>query len=69
MKLEIKAYRSYADDVICVHLGGVLLGEIPVVGENRAGHGDDSSYFNSEEERVITESVIAWAKINIFNAV
>lgn len=69
MEINIRAYMSYGDDKICVHLGPVLLGEIPVIGESRAGHGDDSSYFKSEKERVIAESVIAWAKVHLFNAV
>lgn len=69
MKLEITADRFYGDDTVCVYLGTVMLGEIPVVGESQAGHGDDSSYFKSEEERIIAESVIAWAKVHLFNAV
>lgn len=69
MKLEIEALKMYGDDTLQIWLGPVLLGEIPVIGKSNAGHGDDSSYFESEEERIISESVAAWAKVNLFNAV
>lgn len=68
MKLEVEAYKMYGDPLISVFLGSVYLGDIPVVGESRAGHGDDSSYFQSEEERIVAESVAAWAKAHLFNA-
>lgn len=61
MKMEIEAFLHVGDETtVSVFLGSLHLGEIPAVSESRAGHGDDSSYFRSEEERIIAESIRDW---------
>lgn len=43
--------------IIVLLLGGFEIARVPAVRKSRAGHGDDSTYFNREEEEIITETV------------
>lgn len=67
MKLEIEAFFARSDDAISVYLGETFIGEIPAIAESRARHGDSSSYFESENQRIVSESIIAWVRENLPN--
>ena len=44
-------------DVVVVRFGGVDVASMPPIRKSKAGHGDDSSYFISEEEDIVAETV------------
>ena len=44
-------------EVVGVFFGDVKIAEIPPAVTSRAGHGDDSTYFASEERRIVAETV------------
>lgn len=54
-------------DVIEVYLGDTHIATLPITAEpSRAGHGDDSTYFASEERRILTETLAPYLQ-HIFN--
>lgn len=45
-------------DRVHLYLGETQIAELPVTAEpSRAGHGDDSSFFEAEERRIIEETI------------
>jgi hypothetical protein len=48
--------------VVVLYFGGAELIELEPIRESRAGHGDDSSFYESEERSIVQETVVAWLK-------
>jgi hypothetical protein len=45
-------------DVVIVRMGETQIAELPITADrNRAGDGDDSTYFYAEDRRVVEETV------------
>lgn len=46
------------EDIVVVRLGNTEIARLPITAEpSRAGHGDDSTFFESEERRIIEETI------------
>jgi hypothetical protein len=44
-------------DVVCVRFGEIEVATMPPCRASNAGHGDDSTYFVSEEQDIVAETV------------
>ena len=50
-------YAKAAPRVVTVHFGETLIATLPPVRESRAGHGDDSTFFDAEDRAIVEETV------------
>lgn len=53
---------EFENRVVAVYFGSELVTELPMIRESRAGPGDDSRYYDEEEEAIVAETVAAWLR-------
>lgn len=58
MKIKLEATQDWSEPrLVTLSLGGTTIATLKPVTKSRAGHGDDSSFFESEDRRVVEETV------------
>ena len=53
---------GHEEQHVVVYFGDEFIANLPPVTTSRAGHGDDSTYFKSEDERIVDETVAPYLR-------
>jgi hypothetical protein len=59
---------EFENRVVAVYFGSELIVELPMIRESKASHGDDSRYYDEEEEAIVAETVAPYLR-KMFEAV
>lgn len=60
MQVQINTQQDWETGEVLVLIGDTEIGRLAPVTTSQATHGDDSTYYESEERRVIEETVAQW---------